>query len=433
MFIVGYKMRYASGVHLNEISGSTPGARLEAAAARLVGGLTSGLSGLWTERAPRASVRAQRTARPSVGGARRAARERPLEFVVEPLSAPSLVRPPHESHVLYVRLAAAAPTSDRAERRRVAVLPAPAASIVAEVERARAEGRPVQRAVLVGADSIVDPRAALAPGYAHALAALVEAIGAFGAARLPFVWRTRGGVDGPIPHALGQALVDAGPGAIVEVGVPTLDAELCAALEGQPLAGVGERGVVEPEHRLRLAAALVSRGVAVRGLVDPLVPMLTDQQQSLEALLGAFAEAGVHKIGARYIVLTRDRARAVASRLAGMQRALLQGVFSDEPWHEPDPGAGQREVHKRIPAHLRRAGHHRLLEAGARHGLFVDVLDPVEESEDLTAHEHAPRAKERAVRDDARDASREGGERDKPRGKRKRPQLELFRKASKPG
>lgn len=463
MFIVGYKMRYASGGYLNDVSGSASGAgrsgagrletrletRLGTAAARLMDGLT----GLWTERAPRASVPSRvpsgRLARPATRrdtAAHTAARERALEFVVEPLSAPSLVRPSHESHVLYVRLAAPssgssgsagssgssgsspAATSGRG-RRHVSVLPTPGAAIAAEITRARAEGTPVLRAVLVGADAIVDPRAAHAPGSAEALAALVEAIGAFTAEKLPFVWRTRGGIDGAIPHAVGQALVDAGPHALVELGVPTLDPELCAALEGH--VPPGERGVVEPEHRLRLAAALVARGVAVRGLIDPLVPMLTDQQQSLEALLAAFAEAGVHKVGARYIVLTRERARAVASRLAGMQRALLQGVFADEPWHKPDPEAGPREVHKRIPAHLRRAGHHRLLEAGARHGLFVDVLDPVEdgeEAEDLTdPGPSRERARPRAGRGER--GPKDGAKHDEKR----RPQLELFRKASKPG
>lgn len=447
MFIVGHKLRYASGGYLNDVSGSSSRAggsgagrletrletRLESAAARLMDGLT----GLWTERAPRASVPSRvpsgRLARP---GTRRdtAARERALEFVVEPLSAPSLVRPSHESHVLYVRLAAPsagstpAATSGRG-RRHISVLPTPGAAIAAEITRARVEGTPVQRAVLVGADAIVDPRAAQAAGAAEALAALVEAIDAFTTEKLPFVWRTRGGIDGAIPHALGQALVDAGPHALVELGVPTLDPELCAALEGH--VPPGERGVVEPEHRLRLAAALVARGVAVRGLIDPLVPMLTDQQQSLEALLAAFAEAGVHKVGARYIVLTRERARAVASRLAGMQRALLQGVFADEPWHKPDPEAGAREVHKRIPAHLRRAGHHRLLEAGARHGLFVDVLDPVEDGEegaDLTDPDDSRgRARPRPGRG-AR-GHKEGGKDDEKR----RPQLELFRKASQRG
>ncbi|MCC7071371.1 MAG: hypothetical protein IT383_08615 [Deltaproteobacteria bacterium] len=335
-----------------------------------------------------------------------------MAFAMEPLGVPSVVRPDHEPRVVYLRLAAPAGTGEDGERR-VAVLPAPAAALRAALEAADREGTVVERAVLVGTDAILDPEAARAPGHELAIAAIVELIEALVAAKLPFVWRTRGGIDGPAPHALAQALVDAGRLAVVELGVPAMDAELCAALEGG--------AAVAPEHRLRLAAALEARGVTVRGLIDPLVPLLTDQQQNLEALASAFAEAGVRKLGARYIVLTRERARAVASRLAGMQRALLQGVFADEPWQKPDPEGGQREVHKRIPAHLRRAGHHRLLDAAARHGLFVDILDPIDEAESLTPGEAGtppPVGTEGAPKRPA---------------KKRRPQLELFRKGDKPG
>jgi hypothetical protein len=88
-------------------------------------------------------------------------------------------------------------------------------------------------------------------------------------------------------------------------------------------------------------------------------------------------------------------------------------VFADEPWQKPE--AGLREVHKRIPAHLRRSGHHRLLEAAAKHGMFVDILDPVDEAEDLSAPSTSSAADE--------------APRDPPKRVRKRPQLELFRKS----
>lgn len=386
MFLAGYKGWYGLPMHLNEISGAAPmrlAPSLTEAAGRIAGELAQ-----WMAPPPARRDRTQ---------------EHKLEFIVEPLSVPSIVRPAHEPQVLYVRLAAPAGQG------RLAVLPDAGEAIAAHIAGGRQTGKRVARGVLVGADGLLDPRVAGAAGHEAALAQLVGAIAAFAEARVPLVWRTRGGIDGPIPAALAHALVQAG--AVVELGVPTLDSVLAAALEGHEGAS--------PEQRLRLASALSSRGVTVRGLVDPLVPMLTDQQQGLEALMGAFADAGVHKVGARYVVLTRERARTLASRLAGMHRALLQGVFADEPWHKPDPasGGGGRELHKRIPSHLRRAGHHRLLEAGARHGIFVDILDPVpvDEGEDLTAAS-AP----------AKASDSEG----RPRKVRRRPQLELFRKSS---
>jgi hypothetical protein len=390
MFIAGYEGWYRPRVHLNELSGRMPmrpAPSLPEAVGRVIGGL------------------AQWMAPPPLVGGR--PKEPKLEFIVEPLAVPSAVRPAHEPNVLYVRLAA--PLSGG----RIAVLPDAGHAIAAEVALG---GTGISRGVLVGADSLVDPRAFGGPGHEAALGQLVAAIGAFTEARVPFVWRTRGGIDGALPSILAQALVDAGSDAVVELGVPTLDPSLTMALEGHEGA--------TPEQRLRLAAALTSRSMTVRGLIDPLAPMLTDQQQGLEALMGAFADAGVRKVGARYIVLTRERARTLASRLAGMHRALLQGVFADEPWHEPDPtapAASAVHAHKRIPSHLRRAGHHRLLEAGARHGIFVDVLDPVEDGEDLTASS-VPSA---AI------APRVDVDGDlKPKKVRRRPQLELFRKSS---
>ncbi|HEY4223653.1 MAG TPA: hypothetical protein VGO62_19990, partial [Myxococcota bacterium] len=251
MFLIGYKMKYAHGPELNEGSG-VPWPEV---AVQALLRTKDELRRLWLEQS--ASSRASLEEESEV-----------VRFVVEPLATPSVVRPAHEPRVVYVRLAL------HNEHGTVSVLPSAAQAIAAELAQAEADGKRAMRAVLVGADSIVDPRAVDVPGYELALLALVDAIHALTAAKLPFVWRTRGGIDGPVPHILAQALVDAGALATVELGVPTLDAELCTALEGHT-------GAL-PEHRLRFGAALASRAIHVRGLVDPLVPMLTDQQQSLE-------------------------------------------------------------------------------------------------------------------------------------------------------
>ncbi len=384
MFLVDHNRWYAGASALNGISGWPVHSSWSGAAGRIASELAH-----WIAPAPQALGRAL---------------EKKLQFVVEPLSVPSAVRPVHEPDVLYVRLTA--PAGDG----RIAVLPEAARAIACAL--APSGGRRAARGVLVGADVLLQPRAVGGAGYPEALAQLVGAIGAFVELGVPFVWRTRGGIEGPLPATLASAIVQAvaalgTSGAVVELGVPSLDAGLASALEGHEGAS--------PAQRLRLASALTSRGVLVRGLVDPLVPMLTDQQHGLEALMCAFGEAGVHKVGARYIVLTRERARTLANRLVGMQRALLQGVFADEPWHQADPAHGASSVHKLLPSHLRRAGHHRVLEAGARHGIFVDILDPVEEGEDLTG---------------ASSSSADLPAAGRPKRVRVRPQLELFRKSS---
>ena len=291
-----------------------------------------------------------------------------VEFVLEPLATPSLVRPDHEPEVLYVRLSA--PRSPASKI--MSVHPASGAAVTAALDDAAARGDHLRRAVVVGTDSLFADIAAL--GRDGAIAAFVDVVRALTDAGLPFVWRTRAGIEpGTLPPTLAHALVSAGRLCTVELGVATVDDRDARALEGD--------NATSFDARLRLAGALHARGVVVRALVDPLVPMLTDQQGPLEQLVDALAKAGVKKLGARYITLTRERAKVIAARLAGMQKALLQGVFADEPWQKADDDSGPRELHKRIPPALRRRGHERLNQVGAQHGIAVEILDPVDDDE----------------------------------------------------
>lgn len=309
-----------------------------------------------------------------------------LEFVREPLPVPSLVRPDHERDVLYVRLTAGRAPASRV----VAVLPDAGDAVRAVLEQARERGEPVHRAVVVGVDVVLGA-ADDSSGVDDARAAFVDVVRALTDASVPFLWRTRAGIEaGGLPPAIAHALVAAARLCTVELGIATVDDEDARALEGD--------AATSSASRLRLAGSLVARGIAVRALVDPLVPMLTDQQAPLDDLVSALAAAGVKKLGARYITLTRDRAKVIAARLAGMQKALLQGVFADEPWRQVDhDSSGPRELHKRIPASLRQRGHERLLEVGAHHGVVVEILDPVDDRE-LQQAEQAPQTKPKTLR-----------------------------------
>lgn len=329
--------------------------------------------------------------------------ESPVEFVLEPLATPSLVRPDHEPEVLYVRLTAPRSPSSKI----MSVHPASGAAVAAALDDAAARGDQLRRAVVVGADSMFADVGAV--GRDAAIAAFVDVVRALTDAALPFVWRTRAGIEpGLLPPTLAHALASAGRLCTVELGVATVDDRDARALEGD--------NATSFDARMRLAGALNARGIVVRALVDPLVPMLTDQQGPLERLVDALAKAGVKKLGARYITLTRERAKVIAARLAGMQKALLQGVFADEPWQKPDDDSGPRELHKRIPPALRRRGHERLIEVGAQHGVLVEILDPVEDEE-------LSRSISRAL----------SSERERPtKPARLRPQLDLFATQKKP-
>ncbi len=335
-----------------------------------------------------------------------------VRFAFQPLSVPHVVRTVADGEgVLFVRFAAPVAGSDV-----VAVPPMLEREVELQLQEHRRNQARVDRVVIVGADALFAGSAAatgdpaLAEGWSAAVEALASLFLSLAKGEMPFTWRTRGGLSGTMPTALSRALLDARDLATVEIGLPSLDPALCRELEGTLAA--------RPEERLRLATAAASRGVAVRGLLEPLVPMLNDQVAVVEPLLQALVDAGAHRVGVRYLALTHGRARALTRRLSRMHRALVQGIFSDQPWLPGDPeqkGPGQG-VHKLLPATLRQRGHQRIIDAGARLGLVVDVLDPVRDGREGTEGADEPAAPEG-----------EPKPRGRRRGRRERPQLDLFR------
>jgi len=288
-----------------------------------------------------------------------------VQFVSTPLSDAHLATRDEKGEVvLYVRLSA--PLSQR----RVGVLARATTEVQRAMRLADQQGAPVDRVVVVGADRMVT--AADADGRDEALQSLADLLTELAAAQVSVTWRTRAGIQGPVPAPLAEAFDAAQHHLTVEVGIPTLDRTMCRALEGP--------SAQDPKQRLRLASAASSRGVMTVALVDPLVPMLTDQASALNDLFEACADAGMHQVRVRYLVMTRGRAKRLAASLSSMHRALIRGVFADEEWRAPHPsGLGPQEAHKLLPSKLRKAGHHRVHLEADKHGLLVSVLDPVDE------------------------------------------------------
>lgn len=330
--------------------------------------------------------------------------EQRVSFQFQPLQVPHVAPVKHDGEqVLFVRFAAPVAGSSV-----VAIPPMLENEVVLQLKEARRNGHRIERVVIVGTEPVFagadavggDPREA--DGWELTVEALAGLMNTLVKERVPFTWRTRGGLSGTMPTSLSRALLDSEHLATIEIGLPSLDARVCLELEG----GQG----ATPEERLHLASAATARGVSVRGLIDPLVPMLNDQRVSLQPLLQALVDAGVHRVAARYLVLTQERAKGLSRRLSRMHRALVQGIFAEQPWL---PGAkGQTGgPHKRLPATLRSQGHQRLTDVAARVGIVVDVLDAVDEDEAVAGEADAPA--------------------DKPKGRRRarraRPQLDLFR------
>lgn len=329
--------------------------------------------------------------------------EHRVKFQFQPLHVPHVAPVEHDGEqVLFVRFAAPVPSSDV-----VAIPPMLENEVMLQLKEARRTGKRIERVVIVGTEPLFagshalggDPRQA--DGWDGGVEALAELMNTLVKERVPFTWRTRGGLSGTMPTALSRALLDSDNLATLEIGLPSLDARICQELEG----GQG----ATPEERLHLASAATARHVSVRGLIDPLVPMLNDQRVTLQPLVQALADAGVHRVAARYLVLTQERAKGLQRRLSRMHRALVQGIFAEQPWLPGDKD--QLGSHKRLPGTLRSQGHQRLMDVAARAGVVVDLLDPVGDDE-VTGPP------------DAEGTGRPKGRR---RARRDRPQLDLFR------
>lgn len=332
-----------------------------------------------------------------------------LKFVAQSLGTPHLARVVDDGvPVLFVRFAA------RLTQDEIAVPPGLHEEVRVALTSARREGKAIRRAVVVGTDVLfpgtkdeVEPLAEARDddnGYHAVLDDLVGLFKIFADEQVSILWRTRGGLVGHLPTPLANALPDLAEHLSFEIGLPTLDDDISRALEGP--------GVAPAKARLRLATAVHARGVPVRGLIDPLVPMLTDTPASLEPLLGALRDAGVHRVGIRYLALTRGRAKQLAAGLSKMQRALIRGCFQGQPWLPADPTAEvahARGPHKLLPESLRERGHRRVTQSAARLGIAVYVLDPASTAEGPS----------------------ESRQKTRRRPKLARPQLDLFRVRSK--
>ncbi|MCP4504305.1 MAG: hypothetical protein GY822_30690 [Deltaproteobacteria bacterium] len=290
--------------------------------------------------------------------------QKDMHFVKTPLTdAHFASRDEDGDRVLYIRL------NTPINQRSVGVLENAAEEVSEALKEAEQVRRPYQRVVVVGADRLLtEPDA---EGSAEGIEELALVLQLLCARSVPTTWRTRAGLTGPVPQALADAFDQGGQYLQIEVGLPSLDQQMCRALEGLKAA--------HPEQRLRLASAASARGVLTAALVDPLVPMLTDQASNLSQLFEACTQAGMHKVKVRYLVMTRERAKRLANTLSSMHRALIRGVFAEEPWRTANPsGRGPQEAHKLLPENLRRHGHERVALEAQRAGLLLEVLDPVE-------------------------------------------------------
>ena len=104
-----------------------------------------------------------------------------------------------------------------------------------------------------------------------------------------------------------------------QIGITTLDRGLCRAIEPR---------AAPPEMRIATIDALTRMGVHTTARLDPLIPDVTDADDSVLPLLRALARAGVRDAAASYLFVRSPFVRQVASMLA----KLSPGASSPASW-----------------------------------------------------------------------------------------------------
>ncbi len=143
----------------------------------------------------------------------------------------------------------------------------------------------------------------------------------------------------PIPELLDQTyevlelLLSGGVGVVFQTKARIPDRHLELILQHAPLVRaivplvttdrrvlrIFEPRTATPRVRLRQMRRFAAGGVATLARVDPILPGVTDDPDTMHALCAALAEVGVHEIAAGTLILQPEGLRALRRRLARPQ------------------------------------------------------------------------------------------------------------------
>ncbi len=151
------------------------------------------------------------------------------------------------------------------------------------------------------------------------------------------------------------------PGKVhVQVGLTTLDDHVRSVLEprASPVA-----------ERLQALRALAERGIPMEVRSDPLIPELTDNEPSFDALYTELGRIGITRAAASYLFLRSGNAAAMDVSIAGWRfREMAARLYTQEV----SKYCGNNTI--RIPgAAYRQQKFARLQEIAARHGIRLQL------------------------------------------------------------
>jgi DNA repair photolyase len=130
-----------------------------------------------------------------------------------------------------------------------------------------------------------------------------------------------------------------------------------------------EPGTAPIPERLEAIRELQRAGASVSVRVDPVIPFISDDADTVSHLMHLLSEHGVTDISLSYFQLRPGVLERLRTELPETQFQLLSGCFRGGEWHRSDGNVSS----KLVPISLRRKGHERFLEEARRRGMSVAI------------------------------------------------------------
>jgi DNA repair photolyase len=130
-----------------------------------------------------------------------------------------------------------------------------------------------------------------------------------------------------------------------------------------------EPGAAPIEERLEAIRELKSAGIPVSVRVDPVIPFVSDDEETISQLLRLLSQHNVAQVSLSYLQLRPGVLERLREELPGTQFQLLSGCFRSGEWTRPDGTTWS----KLVPVSLRRQGHERFLVQARRRGMELAI------------------------------------------------------------
>jgi DNA repair photolyase len=119
------------------------------------------------------------------------------------------------------------------------------------------------------------------------------------------------------------------------------------------------------EERLGNIEALRRIGILPEVRIDPIIPFVTDTEETMEVLLSRLRESGIKRVTLSYLHLRPAIERQLMNELSPRHRRLIETCFGLQGWKE----VGSSSMTKLLPKTVREKGYSRIKKMAEAYGI----------------------------------------------------------------